>query len=187
MNEKINSAKSILLILVLCLFIMGYTDDGILGLQEEAEVFSPSETSDTDDLLTAKDKKNHFNANLKGKNEVPPNSSKATGEAIVTIIMDENIEQSKVHFKVNVANIIDVTMAHFHSAIAGKNGGVVATIYPTSDPTGRMQGLLAEGDVTLENLNGMTMEDFILAIRNGGIYVNVHTSGIPGGEIRGQL
>ncbi len=183
MYAKFNSVKSILLILVLFLFITGCTDQGILELQEEP--FENSLSKDLNKSLNEKGEKFHFNTSLSAKNVVWHDNlvlTKAVGEAIVTISKDE----TSVHFKVNVANIIDVKAAHFHAAMAGYNGGVVATIYSGS-PNGRMQGLLAEGYVTSDKLNGMTMEEFIWAIRSGGIYVNVHTSGNPGGEIRGQL
>lgn len=184
MYAKFNSVKNILLIVALCLFITGCTNDGILELQEET--FEVSLSSENDELLTSKGKQQlHFNASLKGKNETPPVNSKATGEAIVKISKDKTM----VHFKVNVANIMDVTKAHFHKAPFGVKGGVVATIYPTSEPTGRMQGTLAEGYVSSVELakKGLTMAEFILAIRNGEIYVNVHTVAYGGGEIRGQL
>ncbi|MDU8885213.1 CHRD domain-containing protein [Yeosuana sp. MJ-SS3] len=129
-----------------------------------------------------------FNASLKGSNEVPANDSKAAGEIIVNI----NDDETSIHYKLIVANIENVLASHFHFAPSGSNGGVVAFLYanPNPQPSGRAKGVLAEGDITAENVINAFAGDIsalISAIREGNIYVNVHTSAIPSGEIRGQL
>lgn len=53
-----------------------------------------------------------------------------------------------------------------------------------------MNGILAEGDITGVDLVGAlagNLSGFINAIRNGNIYVNVHTTKYPSGELRAQL
>ncbi|HMC01195.1 MAG TPA: CHRD domain-containing protein [Flavobacteriaceae bacterium] len=129
-----------------------------------------------------------FNASLKGSNEVPANDSKAVGEIIVSINKDE----TSIHYKLIVANIENVLASHFHVAPSGANGGVVAFLYanPNPQPSGPAKGVLAEGDITSEDVINAFAGDLnalISAIREGNIYVNVHTTAIPSGEIRGQL
>ena len=98
-------------------------------------------------------------------------------------------------YKLNVANIENVTQAHIHAAPAGTNGGIVAWLYPSAPPSqlipGRSQGTLGEGEITAASLvnalAGKPLSDLITLLQNGGAYVNVHTSQFPGGEIRGQV
>ena len=135
--------------MALYLFITGCTSDGILELQEET--FEESLTSESVESLSAKEDKFHFNTSLSVKNmvwHVDLTPTKAVGEAIIKISKDETM----VHFKVNVANIVDVTKAHFHLKPSGKNGSVVSDIYtPDPAPHGRINGLLAEGTIMGKN------------------------------------
>lgn len=129
-----------------------------------------------------------FNAALKGTYSVPANDSKGAGQAIVRISKDE----SKIHYKLITANIENVLFAHFHMAPAGSNGGVVATLYFNSNPqpSGPANGVLAEGYIMADDVSGALDGDIsglVEALRNGMIYVNVHTAAIPSGELRGQL
>lgn len=133
----------------------------------------------------------NFTAHLSGDEEVPANDSKATGQAIFKL----NEEEGVLYYKLIVANIENVRMAHIHLAPAGENGPVVVWLYPEGPPPqlieGRFQGVLAEGTITEDDLRGplgdSSFEDLISAIRNGNTYVNVHTIQFPGGEIRGQI
>ena len=138
--------------------------------------------------LEAKKASLKFNTSLKGSNEVPANESNAVGQAIVTIAEDG----SWIHYKVTVANLENVTMAHFHLAPAGTNGAPVVWLYDNrgGQPAGPSNGVLAEGTITEADLIGGlagNMDGLIDNIRNGNIYVNVHSTMYPGGEIRGQL
>jgi hypothetical protein len=101
-----------------------------------------------------------------------------------------------VHYRLIVANIRNVTMAHIHIAdIPGGTGGVAVWLYPSMPPPaqipGRTQGVLGHGMFTAANLmgplSGMSIADLVTAIHEGRAYVNVHTSAFPGGEIRGYL
>ena len=153
--------------------------------------FGCSTESTTSEFDTVNNRSNNgyqFNASLKGSSEVPANDSKGTGQAIVRISKD----QTKIHYKLITANIENVLFAHFHMAPAGSHGGVVATLYfnDQPQPSGPANGVLAEGYIMAEDVSGALAGDLdalIDAIRNGMIYVNVHTTSIPSGELRGQL
>jgi hypothetical protein len=133
----------------------------------------------------------NYTASLKGENEVPAVETNAQGQAIFHLSKDG----TELHYKLIVANIENVLMAHIHLAPAGANGGVVAWLYPSAPPPqlieGRTDGILAEGTITADDLvgalAGLSLQDLIDEMDAGGAYVNVHTSAYPGGEIRGQI
>lgn len=171
----LNITKSIFLT-----FIIGFmgcsTDNEVLDQVKEVDASVKSEV------------KFNFTTSLKGDNEVPSNDSKAAGTAIVKISRDETY----LEYKLIVANIDDVVMSHFHMAPAGTNGGVVVWLFGKEGPApaGDFNGVLAEGVITEDDVVGALNGDFqalLDAIRAGNIYVNVHTTEFPGGEVRGQL
>jgi len=177
MKNYFYSTKGILLLLTMGLTLAGCSNEPLLDTHEAALKTSVSDKSSANRWTRL-----HFNAPLSGKNEVPEVDTKAVGEAIVSISKDE----SSVHYKVIVANIENVKASHFHMAPPGSNGGVVIGIFNNPDPSGKMNGILAEGDITADNLGG-NLAGFIEALRSGNIYVNVHTTAHGGGEIRGQF
>ena len=128
---------------------------------------------------------------LAGRTEVPATDSKGQGQAIFKISRDGESMQ----FKLNVANILNVTQAHIHLGAPTATGGIVVWLYPSAPPLqlipGRTQGTLAEGTITEANFVGaLEGEDFDVLldhIRNNNAYVNVHTTQFPPGEIRGQI
>jgi hypothetical protein len=71
----------------------------------------------------------------------------------------------------------------------------VAFLYPDAPPAqlipGRSNGVLAEGVITADDLigplAGQSLDDLLDQIRAGNVYVNVHTTQFPGGEVRGQI
>jgi hypothetical protein len=187
MKRLFNLTKGILLLLTLGISQMGCTNEPILEFQEAS-----LKTSVSDNSSANRANRLHFNASLKGSNEVPSVDTNAVGEVIVTISKDE----TWIHFKLIVANIqANITGSHFHMAPAGANAGVVVNLLSISDftppTTAPVNGVLAEGTITESNLSGALagkpLSDLISAIRSGNIYVNVHTTVNPGGEIRGQL
>jgi len=133
----------------------------------------------------------NFRTHLTGAEEVDPVDTNAQGQATFKVSKDGQ----SIEYKLIVANIENVLMAHIHLAPAGSNGGIVVWLYPDAPPPqlidGRFSGVLAEGVITdadLEGaLGGMTIDDLVAEIMAGNTYVNVHTTQNPGGEIRGQI
>ncbi len=162
-----------------------------------AVVFSSCDTVETDDFyqeeasLKSGKKVLNFRAHLSGDQEVPANDSKAQGQAVFQLSKDG----SELSYKLIVANLDNVRMAHIHLAPSGSNGGVVAWLYPSGPPPvllpGTTNGILAEGVIKAENLMGglagKPLSKLIGAMLNDSTYVNVHTVAFPGGEIRGQI
>jgi CHRD domain len=126
-----------------------------------------------------------------GDNEVPANTSQAQAQANFKL-SDDGLSLS---YKLNVGNIENVTQAHIHMAPAGANGAIVAWLYPSGPPAvlipGRSGGTLGEGTITSASLTGplagQPLSALVSAINAGNAYVNVHTSQLPGGEVRGQI
>lgn len=129
----------------------------------------------------------NFVANLSGGEEVPPVDTNAAGVAKFQLSKDGQ----ELSYKLIVANIDNVSMAHIHVAPAGANGPVVAFLYNELPSSDRSNGVLAEGVITSAELvgplAGMSMFDLIDSIRAGNTYVNVHTTDVPSGELRGQI
>jgi hypothetical protein len=136
----------------------------------------------------------NFRTHLTGDSERPvPVVTNAQGQAIFQYSEDED----SLSYKLNVANIKDVTQAHLHLINNEETGTgpIVVWLYPDGPPAqlipGRSQGTLAEGTITADDLIGLlagqSIADLVEAIKAGRIYVNVHTTANPAGEIRGDF
>jgi aldose sugar dehydrogenase len=142
-------------------------------------------------IASSRPRTRNFVAPADGSQEVPPNESKARGNATFKL----NKDGTELSYKLTVANLHNITQAHIHLGAAGVNGSVVAWLYPSAPPShlipGRSSGVLAEGTITSANLvgplAGKTLSDLLDLMRAEATYINVHTSQFPPGEIRGQI
>lgn len=133
----------------------------------------------------------NFRAHLSGDQEVPVRETLATGQAVFQLSKDGQ----ELSYKILVANLENITMAHIHAAAAGVNGPVVTWLYPSGPPAmlipGTTNGILYEGVIRKANLIGLLaggeISDLVDLLVAGNAYVNVHTSLYPAGEIRGQI
>ena len=161
-------------------------------------IFSSCDTTNTDDVIQEKSalksaqQAKNFRAHLSGDQEVPANESIAQGQAIFQLSKDG----TELSYKLIVANLEDLHMAHIHLAPVGVNGKVVAWLYPSVPPPamipGTTNGILAEGTIKAANLvgplAGQPLSVLIAEMSAGNTYVNIHTMPLfPGGEIRGQI
>ena len=115
-----------------------------------------------------------FRATLAGASEVPANTSTATGNAHAKL--DDDGTTLRVHVRYSGLSS-GVTGAHVHSGAAGTNGPVVVDLQPV---LGKSAGTIAEHRATLDAAAAAQL-------KAGTLYVNVHTTQFPDGEIRGQL
>jgi hypothetical protein len=140
----------------------------------------------------------NFGAILSGSEEVPPVTTKARGNALFQV----EPAGEEMEFRLIVANLENVIQAHIHCGPRGVNGPVVLWLYPPAPPSalipGRSDGILSHGTATAADViarpdspacpGGVAnMADLIAKMHTGGVYVNVHTSAFPAGEIRGQI
>jgi len=122
---------------------------------------------------------------LSGANERPtPVVSTATG--VATFQVQGN---SSVQYRLDVAGITGVIMAHIHTGVVDSAGPIAVTLYTSATPTGALTGTLASGTFTGANiqLQGISLDSLLSLMRRGRTYVNVHTSANPTGEIRAQI
>jgi hypothetical protein len=109
-----------------------------------------------------------FEAELTGSQEVPPTDSTAYGTA--TIILND--AQTEATYTVAFAGLdYPQTAAHFHLGAPGENGPPIFTLDLGSP---------------LAGVWPLTVDD-VTALLNEEVYVNIHTEGYPGGEIRGDF
>lgn len=109
-------------------------------------------------------------ADLKGSNEVPPNSSAGSGKAEATLNTETKVLSWTVTFKDLSGPPVG---AHFHGpAESGKNAGIVMPFRTLESPI--------QGTATLTDAQ---MSDLLA----GKWYANIHTAANPGGELRGNM
>lgn len=113
-----------------------------------------------------------FTATIGRSQEVSP-IPEPGGTATLTL----NDDGTELTYDISVVGIPEVSAAHFHNAPAGENGGVASPLDGSID-----------GDAWVSS--GVWSDipaDMADAIRNGEIYINVHTADYGGGEVRGQV
>lgn len=142
-----------------------------------------------------------YSATLDGFSEAPPNASPGTGTALVTVDFDLLTMRLETSFDDLIGT---VTAAHIHCCTAVPGDGTigVATTTPTFPgfPSGVTSGLYDETfDLTLASsfnaafitANGGIIDDardaLLTGLADGTAYLNIHTTSIGGGEIRGFL
>lgn len=140
-----------------------------------------------------------YAAVLDGASEAPPNTSAGVGTALLTYDNVAHTYRLTVSFSGLSGN---VTAAHIHGATANPRTGTAGVMtqlpsYP-GFPSGTTSGSYDRTfDMTLASTwsaafltarGGSTAAAetfFINAVADGKAYLNIHTSVVPGGEIRG--
>jgi hypothetical protein len=106
---------------------------------------------------------------LKGMSEVPPVTTSAMGSGQITVLPDHRVSGS-----IKVSGFVP-TMAHIHEAAAGKNGPPIITLTKTAN-----DNFAVPDDAKLS-------DEQYKSYMAGNLYVNVHSTQYPNGEIRTQL
>ncbi len=88
-------------------------------------------------------------------------------------------------YQIRVSNTTDILFGHLHLAPEGQNGGVIVTLLGANP--GLNNGLIADGEIRDEDIDGLTVAELVDEFKDGNIYVNVHTQVNQGGELRGQV
>ena len=109
------------------------------------------------------------NVTLTGAQEVPAFATSASGSGWVMVNADRSVSA-----KITVTGMTP-TAAHIHMASAGANGPVIVPFAKQGDDT-----FVAPPGA------GLTAEQYE-ALKEGKLYVNVHSAKSPSGEIRAQL
>jgi hypothetical protein len=118
---------------------------------------------------------------LSGAQQIPtPVVSPGNGTVSLTI------SDTGINFSLGISGLLNITSTHLHMGAADANGPVLFDL-------GGVNIAQASGTLTAANLNpaavaaGITFSDAINAILGGKAYVQVHTTAVPAGELRGQL
>jgi CHRD domain len=151
-------------------------------------------------LAQADNGRDRIEARLKGYDEVPNAlSTPASGRFKGTVDRASQSLQYELSFSGLEGT---VTMAHLHFGRRGVNGGIMVWLCqtttnpdpnggsPTCPAAGSVSGVIQANNVIGPSSQGIAPGEFaelLAAIRAGAVYVNVHSSKYPGGEIRGQI
>jgi len=141
--------------------------------------------------------RNRFAARLSGFQETPTLST--TGRGTFTARL--NRAETMIHFVLSFEQLeTAVVVAHIHLGRPAIAGGVSVFLCGgggrpacTMDPTGlsgTVEGDIASGDVigpAAQGISAAEFEELVRALRAGATYANVHTTGRPAGEVRGQI
>ena len=128
-------------------------------------------------LGSAASAQQRFTANLNTIQEVPPTNTNGRGRCMVTL----NLAQTQI---TEVTCQFDglssgVTQGHIHGpASPGANAGILFDLTPPTGVTSSAPFTRGPFNLTTEQLG------FLRAKR---LYINIHTTNFPGGEIRGQI
>ena len=106
---------------------------------------------------------------LSGSQEVPPVMTSASGIGSITVAPDGSVSGTIT------TTGVDGTMAHIHEAPMGQNGPVIVPFTRTADNVWSAPAGAKLTDAQLQSL------------KNGNLYLNVHSATNKPGEIRAQL
>ncbi|MGH9210219.1 MAG: CHRD domain-containing protein [Acidimicrobiales bacterium] len=136
---------------------------------------------------------------LSGYEEVPALSTPGVGDFRTSI----SRSRDEIRYELSFSDLeSDVMQAHIHFENATNNGPIVVFLCTNLDngpagtqacPTagGTIRGTIRPADIgagaAAQGLDAGEFDEFVQAIRAGATYVNVHSVGRPGGEIRAQL
>ncbi len=118
---------------------------------------------------------------LGGDQEVPPAPTVASGFA--SLEYDPAARLFDLVVGVDGIALGEIMSAHIHAGPRGSNGPVVIDLLALGSFADASDGLsiLLLDDVPI---GGMMGEDLL---RSSGLYVNVHSTSFPNGELRGQI
>jgi hypothetical protein len=111
---------------------------------------------------------------LLGANQVPSNTSTASGHAYVTVATSGDY---KVRANIKLTDLDGATAAHIHAGAAGVNGDVVVGFAKNS----------SNSSVWELPTGSKFTKDAYSAFLNDGLYINIHSPALPKGELRGQI
>lgn len=142
----------------------------------------------------ADDERNRVAANLNGYQETPSTLS-TPGMGRFTAKIDD--PGQSIEYRLSYEGLESPAVAaHIHLGARATSGGVSAFLCGGGGKPacpadgGTVEGTITPSDVIGPAIQGIAAGEFaevVRAIRNGAVYANVHSTGRPGGEIRGQL
>jgi hypothetical protein len=152
-------------------------------------------------LANGNDDGDEFSARLNGYNEIvggpgPDSTGSVSTMARGAFRAELRRNPTRLHFTLRYEGIEGgaVTQAHPHFAQQHVGGGVMAFLCggpkPPCPPSGTVTGDLLPSDIlgpAAQGVEAGAFDEFVRALRAGAVYVNVHSTNFPEGEIRGQV
>ena len=150
-------------------------------------------------VALADDGRRNFRESLSGYEEVPALSTPGVGEFRAQISREGDAIEYELTFSGTESA---VTQSHIHFENETNNGPIVVFLCTNlgNGPVGTQACPAAGGTITgtitaadvgagaaAAGIAAGELTEFLDAIRSGATYVNVHSVGRPGGEIRAQL
>jgi hypothetical protein len=135
---------------------------------------------------------NVIKVTLNGGQEVPAITTDVTGTATIELLADGTIEYSVTLLNPSGKELLGEAGAHLHCAATGANGNVVAFLaQPVTGgditTTVEFSGFINATTDIIDPTCGATIALLYGSIRAGLVYINVHSTENPGGEVRGQI
>src|SRR5438477_8760574 len=115
-----------------------------------------------------------FAARLNGAQETPPNGSAGTGNGSVILSDDQTTITVNLNFTGLGSN---ASNAHIHTGPPGVAGPIT---FPLTGVPAATSGTFPQQSFSITPAQ-------VTDLQNGNLYFNIHSSGFPGGEIRGQI
>ena len=114
---------------------------------------------------------------LEGESQVPPVDTKASGKGSFQYFNVTGLLKFSISHDIKSQN---VTGAHIHGpAAANQTAGVLVAFESPISPI--------KGELNLNDVGGLNLAAFQDSFASELLYVNIHSTAHPGGEIRGQL
>jgi hypothetical protein len=128
-----------------------------------------------------------FSGVFSGDNEVPPVDTPVSGR----IAMVDFGTELWYTITLNPGDDAEVTASHIHAGVPGENGPPLVTLFDGSVEAhiggGRLvQGFITDADLTANPGVGFdgNYSTLIRMLKAGELYVNLHTTAVPSGEVR---
>ncbi len=150
-------------------------------------------------LLALADDEGGFKAKLEGYQEVPAISSPGSGKFMAKILADGSIQYELSYKDLEGTPF----MSHIHLGQKHTSGGIMVWLCgnapdanpPVGTPACPVPSGTVSGNLTAANVLGPTgqlvtvgeFSDLVNAMKAGAAYVNIHSTKVRSGEIRGQI
>lgn len=130
-----------------------------------------------------------FYSQLNSDQQVPTNSSRARGRSSMTLLN----EGTHLRLRLKTFKLKNVTAIHLHLGEEGSNGPVVVNLLDDSAKTVEFYSIFHRLTNTIESedltgpLQGQPLDALVAKMKDGQVYLNIHTKRFPDGAIRGQV
>ena len=142
--------------------------------------------------LTRTARKTFSSVSLGTGAQVSPVPIDTNAVAVLEMTVDPGLRFMKLNLKVH--NARGITKGHLHCAPAGKTGPLITEFFEketsvavVNENSFSSSATLTGKDITGPTACGTNVASIFAAMKQGQVYLNVHTEKNPAGEVRGQI